>query len=263
VIDEFEAATEVRLRGGGMYDSHIAAGWDIAGNANGGYLMALAARAMSDSVGRPPLSVTTHFLTPGLPGPCEIDVDVHRSGKRMATVAARLISAGEAVVSALGLFADQVPGGPIVNRARPPELPPIEQCVRRPPPAQPSGFGDRVDVRVRPADAGFYDGRPSGEAEVCGWFSMADGARIDVIGLLLAADAFAPVVFNQPEFPQTWAPTLELTVQIRGVPAPGPIRCRFIGRYMQNGLFEEDGELWDSNGYLVALSRQLALSPRI
>jgi hypothetical protein len=245
-----------------MYDADIADGWDIAGNANGGYLLALAARAMSDSVGRPPMSVTGHYLTPGLPGPCEIDTDVHRAGKRMATVAGQLVRSGENVLSALGLFADQVPGGPVVQRAAPPELPPIEQCVRRPPPAQPSGFGDRVEVSVRPADAGFYDGQPSGEAEVCGWFSFADGAPIDVIGLLLIADAFAPVIFNQPEFAPSWAPTLELTVQIRGVPAPGPIRCRFVGRYMQNGLFEEDGELWDSDDQLVALSRQLALSPR-
>jgi hypothetical protein len=51
---EFEAATAVRRRdggaGSGVYDAEIVSGWDIGGNANGGYLMALAATAMSDAV---------------------------------------------------------------------------------------------------------------------------------------------------------------------------------------------------------------------
>ena len=96
-----------------------------------------------------------------------------------------------------------------------------------------------------------------------GWFEFADGAPIDAFGLLAAADAFAPVCFNRPEFQVGWAPTLELTVHIRAVPAPGPLRLRFHSRFIQNGMFEEDGEAWDSSGVLVAQSRQLALIPKV
>lgn len=258
---EFEAATAVRRRDDGGYRGDIAAGWDIGGNANGGYLMALAATAMSDAVGRPPLSLTAHYLRPGKVGPCDIDVDVLRAGRRMATVAARLCADGDPTLALLGTFGEQADPGPTVIDGAPPALPPFEECVSAAPPVD-AGFSDRVIVRVRPGDAGFRDGRPSGIAEIAGWFEFADRHPVDALGLLLVADAFAPVSFNRPEFPLGWTPTLDLTVQVRDRPAPGPVRCIFRSRFMQNGAFEEDGEVWDSRGVLVAQSRQLALVPR-
>jgi hypothetical protein len=59
-----------------------------------------------------------------------------------------------------------------------------------------------------------------------------------------------------------WVPTLEYTVHVRGVPAPGPVRVLMRSRFVQSGAFEEDGEIWDSAGRLVALSRQFGLLPR-
>ena len=84
---------------------------------------------------------------------------------------------------------------------------------------------------------------------------------IDAIALLLAADAFPPAVFNT-DLPVAWVPTVELTVHIRGVPAPGPLRCAFRTRFAHDGLLDEEGAIWDSSGTLVAQSRQLALVPR-
>lgn len=143
----------------------------------------------------------------------------------------------------------------------PPILPPIEQCVSAAPPVE-SGFHHRIVSSMRPVDAGFRDGQPSGTAEVEGWFALPDADQVDVFALLMATDAFAPVVFNRPEFSVGWSPTLELTVHVRGIPAPGPLRCRFVSRFISDGMFDESGELWDSTGRLVAHSRQLALVPR-
>jgi hypothetical protein len=261
----FDAATAVHALGDGRYRARIDEGWDIAGNANGGYLIALAARAIHDSVGRPPLSVTAHYLAPGRSGPCEVSVDVLRAGRRTATAIARLRTDVDALV-VVGTFGDQLPGGPTEIDSMPPDLPPFEECVRTVPPVPDSGFGERVHVRVRPDDAAFREGRPTGTGEIGGWFTFADASpaeqQLDAFGLLQASDAFAPVCFNRYEVPVAWAPTLELTVHVRGVPAPGPLRCRFRNSFMQNGLFEEDGEMWDSRDTLVAQSRQLALIPR-
>ena len=55
-----------------------------------------------------------------------------------------------------------------------------------------------------------------------------------------------------------WAPTLELTAHVRAHPAPGWLKVRHATRNMAGGMFEEDCEIWDSAGRLVAQSRQLA-----
>ncbi|MAT05951.1 MAG: diacylglycerol kinase [Acidimicrobiaceae bacterium] len=267
-MSEFEQATVVASRGDGTYDAAIVEGWDIAGNANGGYLIALAARAMTDAVERPPLSITAHYLSPGKVGPVTIDVDVVRAGRRMAVVRSTVASPEHGPVMALlGTFADQPApedAGPSVIAAAPPELPPIEQCVPAGPPVgmNDSGFGQRVVCSYHPDDTGFRSGNPTGTAVMRGWFEFADGTDVDAFGLLVALDAFAPVCFNREEFPPSWAPTLELTAHVRESPAPGPLRCVFRSRFIQNGMFEEDGEIWDSRGVLVAQSRQLALIPK-
>ena len=55
--------------------------------------------------------------------------------------------------------------------------------------------------------------------------------------------------------------TVELTVHVRARPAPGWLACRVATRYVTSGYHEEDFEIWDSGGTLVAQSRQLALLP--
>jgi hypothetical protein len=82
------------------------------------------------------------------------------------------------------------------------------------------------------------------------------------MAMLLATDAFPPAIFNVMGTPG-WVPTVELTAHVRANPAPGPLRCVFSSRFVQGGMFEEDGELWDSRGVLVCQSRQIGLVPRV
>jgi len=48
-------------------------------------------------------------------------------------------------------------------------------------------------------------------------------------------------------------------VHLRGHPAPGWLACRAAARFVSGGYHEEDFEVWDSAGTLVAQSRQLAM----
>src|SRR5690606_15924769 len=51
---------------------------------------------------------------------------------------------------------------------------------------------------------------------------------------------------------------VELTWHMRAMPAPGWLTVIASGRLIADGWFDEDAEVWDSQGRLVAQSRQIA-----
>lgn len=257
---EFDAATHVAADG----SSAIVPGWDINGNANGGYLMALAARGMLQASGRPhPISVTGHYLAPGRPGPVQIDSTVVKSGRRFATVSSQLRSGDRPLLQLLGVFGDLAAAESYEHVASvPPDLPPFDECVFR---DRKQGTADvalseRTEVRIHPDHAGWVRGVRSGSAEMAGWFAFRDGRPIDTLALLMVCDAFPPAVFHL-DMPPGWVPTVEYTVHVRAVPAPGPLMCVFRTTLVTGGFLDETGEVWDANGKLVAQSRQLGLTP--
>ena len=275
----FDRAIAVVRRAGAdgsrvVFDAMVNPGWDIMGNANGGYLLAIVGRALSEATGRPDcVTSTTHYLSPCPAEPVVIEVDVVRSGRRFATATAsmRLAESGREIVRTMATLGDLAndPGGPTVMFEQSPALvegtnfPRFEDCVV----AGGSTVNDFAHLhqflgtRLDPRVARFREGIKSGEPVMRGWFEFKDDRPIDSLALMLAADAFPPAVFNL-DLPAAWVPTVEMTVHVRAVPAPGPIACEFTTRFVQNGLLEEDGTLWDSAGTLVAQSRQLALAPR-
>ena len=253
-------------KGSALFAGEVQPEWDIFGVANGGYLMAIAARAMSESAdGRVPVSLTAHFTRPVSSGPVEVSVEPVKTGRTFSTMSARVSAEQESMIL-LGSFAE--PGSlgeeTLYLAAEPPEMPPPEKCPRLLPAADaplPPPLVAQFEERLHPDDAGPMEGRPSGEAVGRGWFRLHDDEPLDVFALFLVADAFPPAVFNA-RVPMAWTPTLEMTTHIRATPAPGWLRVRFTTRFVGGGLLEEDGEVWDETGRLVALSRQLALVPR-
>ena len=250
-------------RDGDVFSAEIAPGWDVVGIANGGYLMAIAARAMARISKPHPVALTAHYLAPGKPGPVTVRPSLVKAGRRFSTVRASLEDSERPLIQLLGSFGDlDAVEGPVRIDADPPDLPAPDACVAVEP--HESGFPpplmSRVDLRLHPEDAVFTRGAPTGRPEFRGWVRMID-EPLDAYSLLLAADVFPPTVFNA-NLPIAWTPTLELTVHVRGVPIEGWLRCRFSTRFITGGMLEEDGEIWDESGRLVAQSRQLALLPR-
>jgi acyl-CoA thioesterase len=263
---EFDRATQFTTDDNATFHGAIEPGWDINGNANGGYLLALGGAATRAASGRPdPVTLTAHYLSPGKAGPITVTTELVKTGRQLVTMAGSLRSESREVLRLIGSFGDvaAMSGGFEHVIGQPPALPPKELCIER---SSESGIVvanlmDRLNVAIKPEDAAFQQGRKTGRPSIEGWFAFADERPIDTLALLLAVDGFPPPIFNI-EMPLGWVPTVELTVHVRGVPAPGPLMCRFHCEFVQNGFLQEDSEIWDSHGRLVAQSRQLALIPR-
>lgn len=247
--------------GGHQFHGTVHPAWNIGANPNGGYLLSLAAQALRQAVPQhpDPLSITTHYLRPGQPGqPCDVDVQVLRTGRTLSTVRATLSQDGHARLEVLAAMGDLGAGdAPPVISLQPPDMPPPDACPGRSGAAQGVDLSilGRLDIRLHPDEA--VPGA-AGQARVRGWIRFADGRAPDPIACLLMADAFPPAVFGLLGM-VGWVPTIELTVHLRARPAPGWLLGQFVADDLRDGRVIEHGALWDSRGQLVAQSRQLAL----
>lgn len=236
----------------------VESGWDtIGGVPNGAYLLALALRPIGEELpGAVPVTVTGHFLRPGSHGLADLTVEVVKRGRITSTVTAALAQEGKERLRLLATFGAQgMLDGTAVFAPTPPEIPEPDQCAV-PPRAAAAALGatlaDRYEYRVVPPSR--WLGAGPREPNLNSWIRFADGSDVDLVSLVLFADAFPAAVLEAVD---GMAPTLELTVHLRRQPASGWIQARTSSRMLAGGLVEQDVELWDSRGQLVAMSRQL------
>jgi len=260
---EFDQDTVVEQAEPGVFAGRLTDRWNIGSVPNGGYVLAVALAAVRRTLSAPdPLTVTAHYLRPSAPGPVTIHVETIKIGRQYSTASARLLQNGRETARVLATYGDlAAQSGPVHVFAEPPALPPREA------PALPATsafvpatteFTRRVDIRAARSISDPL--RPGEPPELSGWLRFADGRRPDTHALPVIADAFPPVVFRV--LAPGWVPTIELTVHVRARPVSEWVRCVFRTRFIFGGLLEEDGEVWDEDGTLLALSRQLAAMPR-
>ena len=264
---EFDRHIVVAHAGDGRYDADLSPGWVVGGGVNGGYLLAVIGNALRASLpDKPdPIAVSAYYLSASVPGPATVSIDVRRDGGSIATAAADLRQGDDARITALATYGDLGRlGDDVSTTAEEPFLPPPGECVPNtmaPPEVLAAApLLDRFDMRFHPDHVGWAVGKPSGRGVLSAWFRLVDGREPDPISLLMVVDALPPVTFDLGM--PGWAPTLELTAHVRARPAPGWLKVRHATRNLAGGMFEEDCEVWDSTGRLVAQSRQLARQPR-
>ncbi len=257
----FEAETAVERITDVRWSAHVSGHWNIGTNPNGGYLAAIALRALRRLGPHPdPISVTTHFLRPGTAGAAaEVITELIREGRTITTARATLTQDGTPRLEMIASLADLTAPADVDHALTiaPPSIPPPSECVLR------SGVEqgielpilDRLDIMI---DADQAAAGRAGTAAVSGWIRLGDGAEPDVLALLLFADAFPPSLFGLLGV-VGWVPSIELTVHVRRRPASGWILGQFSTSDLHRGRMIENGALWDESGALVAQSRQIGL----
>ena len=261
----FDEATAVKPAGEGRYDAVLDAEWSIAGKLNGGYLLVVATRAALAEAGEGhehPLATTAAFPAPAPAGPALVTVEPLRLGRGTSVLRARLSSldGGAAYVDALVTAGRIADGDPVVPAPAAPDFPPEERSLRLPTDAGPFPvpIAGVVAIRLDPATAGFARGRPSGAGELRAWARFEDGREPDPLALITVADSLPPPSFDVPGLQFGWTPTLQYSVFVRGVPAPGPLRVRTVARSITGGAMDETCDIWDATGRHVAVAHQLA-----
>lgn len=264
MTSRFANDTAVVAHGDGRYTADIDRSWWIMRGPNGGYLAAIVARALLAEVagtGQRLRSLTLHFLRSPAEGSCEVTVAVERRGRTLTSLSFRLTQGDQLMV--LGLAATAVDrDGPAFSDLPLPDIaPPADDFT----PAEPPSGGivipmrDHYEMQPR-VGPDRWAGKIADEAVTGGWIRLADPEPVDDIVIAALSDAWSPAIFSRTLDP-LGVPTIDLTIHFRDEP-PGEIDwtfTRFTSRHAVGGYVEEDGELWSSDGRLLAQSRQLAV----
>lgn len=258
----FSDASELAAISSGRYTGNVSAEWTIGGRPNGGYLLAMLGRAAADAGPHEHvIAASAHYLRSPDPASVDIEVEVLRAGRSASQLRARMLQEGQLCVEALFTTSNLDPESKAYwDRGLPtPEIADWEDCIRIPartPIGVPVAIMEQVECRLDPAILGFASGHPSGDGAVQGWLALPYDETFDPLALLFAADALPPATFAIEV--TGWVPTLEFTVYVRALAAPGPVRIWQHAQLIDGQRVDETCFVWDRTGRLVAQSTQLA-----
>ena len=259
----FDRDTAVEPQGDGRYTGRIDRSWWIVRGPNGGYVAAIVLRALVAEVGdpgRPPRSLTVHYLAPPEEGPVELTVTPERVGRSLSSLTARLLQDGRTLAIAVAAFGQARASVAFADRAMPDVLPPAA-CEQR---TATEGMGPPALVHWDQRFALGSAPMSGGQALSGGWLAPAEPRPLDHVLVAAMMDAWVPPVFCRVSGP-VGVPTVDLTIHFRTeLPPPGladgaHVLGVFSSDVAAEGYVTEDGVLWSPDGVLLAESRQLAV----
>jgi acyl-coenzyme A thioesterase PaaI-like protein len=243
--------------------------WNVGRNQNGGVVLAVASTALATAVDKPdPLTVTGHYLRAISAGTGFVRASAVRRGSTTATGVAEVWQEDKERLRVIGTFGDhdvRSTAPDYVGERPAPPLPSPEQCTDLFDILLESPAGSRAltrslrnfEIRVAPGSGWGLDSRE--RPSLSGWIRLRGVDTITSDLLVAIADGFPPTLMSSIEI--GWLPTLELTVHTLARPAADEpwLRAELRTQACTTDLVDEDGELWDATGRLVARFRQLAL----
>jgi hypothetical protein len=252
----------------GVFGAELNEHWTIGPKVHGGAMLALCANAartaLGGDAGMQPIAVSGSFLWAPDPGRLTVVTTVRKRGRRVSLVDVELNQGERTAVRAAITLADPEhhvppllsvnPVVPLMTPEPPPGLDPIG-------PGHP--MADIVHLAhgcdIRPS-VGTMGPRADGGAPVIEYWVRPKVGTPDVLFALLCGDISAPVTWAVNRF--GWAPTVQLTAYLRGMPADGWLRVMCTTMQIGQDWFDEDHLVVDCEGRIIVQSRQLALVPQ-
>jgi len=252
----------------GSWQAELSERWGVGRNQNGGVLLATVAAGLAERTGQPdPLAVTGHYLGPAAAGPASVRAEVIKPGRTYASGVGQLWQEDRERVRVIGAFGDlaqRATEGESLFPTEAPALPAPEQCtdlfeILVDKVGERSITRSLCNYEIRVDPQGGWGGPAGDRPSLRTWIRFRDDDTVTPVMLLALADGFPPSLLGHAEM--GWLPTVELTVHLFGTPpADEPwLRAELHTRSVVGGLLDEDGELWDASGKLVARFRQLAM----
>jgi Thioesterase-like superfamily len=286
----FTTAMTLREVDSGVFEGELNKHWTIGPKVHGGAMLALcanAARTACGQAGMEPVAVSASFLWAPDPGEMRLVTSIRKRGRRISVVDVELMQGDRTAVHAVvnlgepehypvddagreaarggagslgtppdGHAAPLLSANPVVELMAPEPPDDIEPIGPGHPLAGLVHLGEGCDVRPVLSTMGpSVDGRPP----VIQMWARPRGVAPDALFALMCGDLSAPVTFAVER--TGWAPTIQLTAFLRGLPADGWLRIIATCMEIGHDWFDEDHIVVDSLGRLVVQARQLALVP--
>jgi hypothetical protein len=274
----FTDAMALKPLSDGTYAGELNKHWTIGPKLHGGAMLALCAGAAraAHGGGVQPISVSANYLSAPNPGEMRLETFVRKRGRRVSVVDVELIGgdrvgeersreeqkpAVHAVVT-LGEPEHLVPpllsSNPVVSLMSPEPPPDLERIGPGHPMYGTVNYWEGVDVR--PLMSTVPDGpAPDGRPPVIQLWARPRETAPDILFALMCGDVSMPVAFALGR--RGWAPTVQLTAYLRGLPADGWLRVMATTTQIGQDWFDEDHLVVDSEGRIIVQTRQLALVP--
>jgi acyl-CoA thioesterase len=264
VGNAFLEGTAVESSGDGGYHGHIDAAWSLRPLPQGGFVTAMALRAMAaelDDPGQRLRTLHTTFAAQVTDGPVEIDVELLRRGRSMSQLRAEVRNPGaERGHLTTAVFGSPRRGFGFTDLRPPAEIPRPEDCAsfRDPlPPGvelefEPMPFWDEL-LEARP-----FLGHPPWEdyvpdrAEEALWYRFdqspwLDDGQLDPFALVVMADTMPGAAGEKVgrDVGRFFSPSVDLTVHLLAECRSPWVLAHATARHAGDGYCSGDLALWD------------------
>jgi Thioesterase-like superfamily len=255
----------------GVFEGALNEHWTIGEKVHGGAMLALCANAARLAVtggqggqgGVEPIAVSGSFLWAPDPGALRVQTTIRKRGRRVSLVDVELTQGSRTAVRVAITMAEPehdvaplLSVNPVVALMTPDPPPGLESIGPGHPMADIVHLAHGCDIR--PSLTTMAPRADGGPPVIEYWVRPREGSP-DVLFALLCGDVSAPVTFGVNRF--GWAPTVQLTAYLRGMPADGWLRVMCTTMQIGQDWFDEDHLVVDCEGRIIVQSRQLALVP--